>query len=363
MSFVDRLQLEVPLIQAPMAGVSTPLLAASVSEAGALGSIGVGATDAAGARAMIEEVRGRTARAFNVNVFVHGDAKADTSREAAWLKSLAPSFAEFGAEPPTTLHTIYKSFADDPDMLVMLLELAPPVISFHFGLPSVEALSALRACGIYLMATATSPAEAASIKAAGIDAVVAQGIEAGGHRGVFDPAAHDDALGTIALTRLLVREAALPIIAAGGMMDGAGIAAALDLGAIAAQLGTAFISCPESSADDAYRAALTGPGAYHTTLTSLISGRPARALANRFTALVDMLTDQLPPDYPIAYDAGKALHAAARARGEHGFGAQWAGQGAPLTRAMPAAELVRILQMELDQCHVRRCAKRIALAR
>jgi len=226
-----------------MAGVSTPLLAASVCEAGGLGSIGVGATDAAGARAMIEEVRGRTNRAFNVNLFVHGTPKADPERETAWLEWLAPLFAEFGAEPPATLRTIYRSFADDPDMLAMLLELAPPVVSFHFGLPPADVLSALRARGIYLIATATSLDEAAAIEAAGIDAIVAQGIEAGGHRGVFDPAAPDDALGTLALTRLLVRATRLPIVASGGIMDGAGIAAALDLGAVAAQLGTAFVAC------------------------------------------------------------------------------------------------------------------------
>jgi nitronate monooxygenase len=214
-------------------------------------------------------------------------------------------------------------------------------------LPSADALLALRTRGIYLLATATSLEEAREIEAAGIDAIVAQGIEAGGHRGVFDLAKPDDALGIVALTRLLVRETKLPVIAAGGIMDGAGIAATLDLGAVAAQLGTAFVACPESAADDAYRAALAGPGAYHTTLTPLISGRPARAIANRFTALVDKLAERLPPDYPIAYDAGKALHAAAKARGEHGFGAQWAGQGAPLSRAMPAASLIRKLADEL----------------
>lgn len=350
MSLIDQLQLTAPLIQAPMAGISTPLLAASVSEAGGLGSIGVGATNPAGARSMIEEVRGRTALAFNVNLFVHKGAKPDPSREAAWLESLAPLFAEFGVEPPPKLRTIYKSFADDPDMLAMLIELAPPVVSFHFGLPPAHALSALRTRGIYLMATATCTEEAAAIKAAGVDAIVAQGIEAGGHRGIFDPTSPDEALGTVALTRLLVRDSGLPVIAAGGIMDGAGIAAALNLGAVAAQLGTAFVACPESAADDAYRAALTGPGAYHTTMTPLISGRPARALANRFTALVDQLAERLPPDYPIAYDAGKALHAAAKARDEHGFGAHWAGQGAPLTRVMPAAELVRTLREELKRC-------------
>jgi len=350
MSFLDQLGLTIPLIQAPMAGVSTPALAAAVSNEGALGSIGVGTTDAVGARAMIEEVKARTDRAFNVNLFVHSSAEANPAREAAWLEWLAPLFAEFDAEPPNVLRTIYKSFADDSDMLAMLLDLAPPVVSFHFGLPSPGAIAALRGRGILLLATATSLEEAQAIEVAGIDAIVAQGIEAGGHRGVFDPLGPDDALGTIALTRLLVRETNLPVIAAGGIMDGVGIAAALDLGATAAQLGTAFIACPESAADDAYRTALTGPGAFHTTLTSLISGRPARALANRFTGLAEMVADRLPPDYPIAYDAGKALHAAAKAKGEYGFGAQWAGQGAPLIRTMPAAELVQTLRTELESC-------------
>ncbi len=350
MSFVERLQLAIPLIQAPMAGVSTPMLAATVSNAGGLGSIGVGATDAAGARMMIEEVQCRTSHAFNVNVFVHARAQTDPVREAAWLKWLAPLFAEFGAEPPTALRTIYKSFTDDPEMVTMLLDVAPPMVSCHFGLPPADVLSALRARGIYLMATATSLDEARAAEAAGIDAVVAQGIEAGGHRGVFDLDAPDDALGMAALTRLLVEKTRMPVIAAGGIMDGAGIAAALNLGAVAAQLGTAFVACPESAADKAYREALTGAGAYHTVLTSLISGRPARAVANRFTALAAPAANQAPPDYPIAYDAGKALHAAASAHGEHGFGAQWAGQGAPLSRALPAADLVRTLREELASC-------------
>ena len=335
-----------------MASVSSPRLAASVSEAGGLGSIAIGATNPTEARRMIDEVRGQTDRSFNVNVFVHKSPTADSIRDAAWLQWLAPLFTEFGASPPNTLNTIYKSFADDPDMLAMLLDLAAPVVSFHFGLPSANALSALHARGIYLMATATNLDEARLIEAAWIDAIVAQGIEAGGHRGVFNPGGRDDALGTMALTRLLVRQSRLPVVAAGGTMDGAGIAAALDLGAVAAQLGTAFISCPESTADDEYRAALTGSGAYHTTLTRLISGRPARALESRFTALVDHLGACVPPDYPIAYDAGKALHAAAKARGEFGFGAYWAGQGAPLARSMSACDLVLTLREELERCRI-----------
>lgn len=346
MSVLDRFGLSLPLIQAPMAGISTPALAAAVCNAGALGSIGVGATTADGAREMIADLRARTDRAFNVNLFVHASPPADAARNTAWLDFLAPVFAEFGAAPPAALRTIYTSFADDPAMQRAIIDMRPPVVSFHFGLPPPDVIRALLDGGAILLATATNPQEARLIGESGIHAIVAQGIEAGGHRGIFDPAAPDDALGTLALTRLLVRDSHLPVIAAGGIMDGAGIAAMIRLGAVAAQLGTAFITCPESAADAAYRQALAGPGAYHTVLTPLISGRPARALANRFTALARAPGAPAPPAYPIAYDAGKALHAAAKARGEHGFGAHWAGQGAPLARAMPAARLVETLRAE-----------------
>ena len=349
--FLERLGLELPILQAPMAGVSTPALAAAVSNAGALGAIAVGAADAGGARAMITELRAATARPFNVNVFVHGPARPDAAREAAWLAGLAPAFRAHGAEPPTALRTIYRSFADDDAMLAALVEAAPAVVSFHFGLPAPRRIAALRATGAVLLASATSLAEGRAAEAAGMDAVVAQGDEAGGHRGVFDPAAPDERLGTLALTRLLVRRLGVPVIAAGGIMDGAGIAAALHLGAVAAQLGTAFVACPESSASPAHRAALLAGDAVHTVMTAGISGRPARCLANRFTALAEDIAARTPlltpPDYPIAYDAGKALHAAAAARGEHGYGAHWAGQGAPLARALPAAELVATLAEEL----------------
>jgi nitronate monooxygenase len=349
MSFLDQLGVTIPLVQAPMAGVSTPEMAAAVSHAGALGSIAVGATDAAGAGAMIARTRALTDRPFNVNLFVHATPQADPVREAAWLEALAPSFAEFGAQPPAQLSTIYTSFADDPAMLALLLEVRPAVVSFHFGLPSAQAIAALKSAGIVLLACATSPAEALAVADAGVDVVVAQGIEAGGHRGIFDPEGQDDRLGTLALTRLLVKQDRLPVVAAGGIMDGAGIAAALKLGAVAAQLGTAFVPCPESAADAAFRGALAGPGAGHTVFTKLISGRIARSLPNRFTALESALGGLQPPDYPRTYDAGKALNAAAKAQGESGFAAQWAGQGAPLARALPAAELVALLARELAQ--------------
>ncbi|HJY36092.1 MAG TPA: nitronate monooxygenase, partial [Steroidobacteraceae bacterium] len=182
---------------------------------------------------------------------------------------------------------------------------------------------------------------------AGVQAVVAQGYEAGGHRGIFDPQTHDDCLGTLALTRLLVRELDVPVIAAGGIMDGAGISAALRLGAAAAQLGTAFIACPESEADAGYRSLLASDAAHHTVMTRAISGRPARCLANEFTRLAVGIAPRQIPAYPIAYDAGKALNTAAKAAGETRFGAQWAGQGAPLARALPAAQLVAALASEM----------------
>ena len=346
MSVLDRLKLSLPIVQAPMAGVSTPALAAAVSNAGGLGSLALGATDAGGARAMIASLRERTDRAFNANLFVHANPRRDPLREGAWLQALAPLFESFGAEPPTALRTIYKSFIDDDDMFAAVLEFAPPVVSFHFGLPTAAQVAALKTAGCILFSSATNLAEAHAAARSGIDVLVAQGYEAGGHRGVFDPDAVDDCLGTLALTRLLVARSGLPVIAAGGIMDGRGIKAALDLGAIATQLGTAFVVCPESSADHAYRDALTGPGAEHTVVTKAISGRPARCIRNRFTEWGGN-TALLSPDYPVAYDAGKALHAAAKATGEHGYGAQWAGQGAPLARTMPAADLIATLADEI----------------
>jgi nitronate monooxygenase len=200
-----------------------------------------------------------------------------------------------------------------------------------------------------LLGSATNLAEARAFAAAGVDASVAQGWEAGGHRGVFDPDAPDDRLGTLALVRVLARGIDLPVIAAGGIMDGAGIAAALALGASAAQLGTAFVACDESLADEGYRRALASDAAQHTTMTPVLSGRPARCLANRFTAVGEGVAPRDLPSYPIAYDLAKALHAAGKAKGEFGYGAQWAGQGAPLVRPMPAGKLVETLRREMTE--------------
>jgi nitronate monooxygenase len=344
--FLDLLKNRHPIIQAPMVGVSTPELAAAVSNAGALGSIGLGASSAAQAEAMIRTTRALTSAPFNVNLFCHRPAVADTVREAAWLAQLQPLFAEFSAQPPAQLNESYRSFLASEDTLNVLLTERPAVASFHFGLPPKAWIAALKAAGIVTLACVTSVAEALLAEEAGVDALVTQGVEAGGHRGVFDTA-QDRLLGTFALTSLVANAGTLPVIAAGGIMNGAGIAAALQLGASAVQMGTAFILTPESAANAHYRTALQGARAHNTRVSAAISGRPARGMVNRLFDELDALGAGNLPDYPIAYDAAKALVAAAIAKGNTDFAVQWAGQGAPLARELPTATLIETLVEEL----------------
>jgi nitronate monooxygenase len=345
-AFLAQLGIQYPIIQAPMTGTSTPRLAAAVSNAGGLGSLGIGANTLEQARQMIAETRALTDKPFNVNVFCHAPAQRDAAREAAWVQHLAPLFAEVGATPPDALNEIYRTFVNDDAALQMLLELRPTVVSFHFGLPSPQALTALREAGILTMATATSLQEARWIEQAGIDAIVAQGIEAGGHRGMFDPQAPDECWSTAVLVRMLVQQTRLPIVGAGGIMDGAGIRAMLDLGAAAAQLGTAFVLCPESAANVAYRQNLKSERAARTRLTEVISGRPARGMVNRLITFGEAAGSPPTAGYPMTYDVAKQLNAVASQQGNHEFAAQWAGQGAPLAREMSAAELMQVLVRE-----------------
>ena len=345
-SFTQLLAIDVPLIQAPMAGVSTPELAAAVSNAGGLGSLGLGASSVGQAEQALIRTRTLTTRPFNVNLFCHRPPARDIAVESAWLAACLPLFSRLGAEPPRALGEIYTPFLGSGDMLDLLLAQAPAVVSFHFGLPDAVAIAALHARGILLAATATSLAEAEHIQASGLDIVIAQGFEAGGHRGMFDPQAVDYQTGTLALVQLLKRHIAIPVIAAGGIMDGAGIRAMMTAGADGAQLGTAFLLCPESAADESYRRAIRARRETPTWMTPAISGRPARCIDNDFCRFARRMAALAVPPYPLAYDAGKALAAAARARGEDGFGAHWAGQGINLIREMPAAALVATLMEE-----------------
>lgn len=341
------LEIRHPIIQAPMAGTATPRLAASVSNAGALGSIGAGTSSTEQALTMIRATRELTDKPVNVNVFCHAPAEANPPLEQAWLNHLKPMFEEFGAEPPAEIVERHQSFLADRSMLQMLLAERPAVVSFHFGLPPAEWIRALRDAGVKTFACATTLEEAQMAQQAGVDALIAQGVEAGGHRGVFDPA-KDTRMGLFALVSQIIEHTRLPVIAAGGIMNGQGIRAAMRLGAAAAQLGTAFILCPESAAQDAHRQALGSERAGRTEITSSVSGRPARGMVNRLFTDVGRADAPPVPDYPIAYDAAKALNRAAKKLGSDDFAPQWAGQGAPLARALPAGELVELLVREMN---------------
>ncbi len=342
--FCARLDLRVPLVQAPMAGVSTPELAAAVCEAGGLGSLAIGALSASAARQAIADVRERTQRPFNVNVFAHQPEPRQPEREQQWLDFLRPYFEAFGAPVPEQLMTPYLSLEEDQEKQKVLLETRPSVVSFHFGLPDAGFLQALQQGGSQTLACVTTVAEAQQAEALGIDLLVAQGVEAGGHRGNFHPQ-QDEQLSTLALVPQVVDAVRIPVLAAGGIGDGRGFAAALLLGAAGVQVGTAFIGCPESSASAAHREALRSAAAQQTALTRAFSGRPARGIVNRLVR--EAAVGPPPPGYPEAYFAGKALAAAATQAGHHEFSAFWAGQAAPLSASgQTAAAVVARFQHE-----------------
>jgi nitronate monooxygenase len=347
--FCERLGLAHPIIQAPMAGVSTPALAVAVSEAGALGSLAAAALPQPEALAQqLAALAAATDRPVNVNLFCHEPSPADLAQDAQWISYLTPFFTALHSTPPAQLQESYVSLRTHDALLAVLVQARPRVISFHFGLPPPAQLTALRQTGALLLACVTSPAEARVAEAAGVDVLVAQGVEAGGHRGTFDPTVEPN-ITTLDLTRQVVQHSRLPVIAAGGLMDGADLAAALRAGAVAGQFGTAFAACPESAASPAYRAALLHQPPLPTALTAVISGRPARGLVNRFMRDIDQPGRPPVAAYSRAYQAGKALVVAAQQAGEPGFAVQWAGTGVGRARALPATELVRTLAAELHQ--------------
>jgi nitronate monooxygenase len=342
-----RLGIRHPIVQAPMAGVATPRLAARVSEAGGLGSIGLAGVDVDAAAAMISAIREATDAPFHVNLFCHRAPDRDEAVEAGWLKALDGLVAHYGVSPPDKLSVPLGSFEEDDAMLAMLLECRPPIVSFHFGLPSAAAIGALRSAGIVLMMSVTSLAEGRRALDAGIDILIAQGIEAGGHRGVTDPNAPDEGLAAMALTRRLTQELEAPVIAAGGIMNGAQISDALRSGAGAAQLGTAFLLCEEAATDAVYRAAIEGAALTPSVMTRAVSGRPARCLPNALTRREQAGAQASIPDFPLPYSATGPLVAVARQAGAEGMGIHWAGANARLARALPAASLVATLAEEL----------------
>lgn len=341
MTIADLFGIELPIIQAPMAGVQGSALAAAVSSAGGLGSLPAAMLDADALRAEVEEIRGRTDRPFNVNFFCHADPSFDAQRDAAWRRTLAPYYEELGVAPDAV--TAGPARAPFHAGHAAALEaLRPAVVSFHFGLPDDALLDRVRETGAKILSSATTIDEARWLEARGVDAIIAQGVEAGGHRGMFLTSDVTTQTGTFALLPQIVDAVRVPVIAAGGIADPRGVTAAFDLGAAGVQIGTAYLLCPEATTNAVHRAALQSESARHTALTNVITGRPARAIVNRIIRELGPLRDGV-PEFPLATPAVLPLRAAAETRGSSDFSPLWAGQNASHCRAIPAAELTRQL--------------------
>ncbi len=345
MSLLKHLGIKHPIFLAPMAGVSTPELAAEVSNQGGLGALGLGASTVSSARDQILKTQELTDQPFQVNFFCHQPAVLDPHKAQQWIDYLKPQFNTYGAMPPAQLNCIYPSFLDNDDFLQLVLETRPQAVSFHFGIPHAHQILALKSAGILTMVSATNLAEALAIQAAGIDIIIAQGIEAGGHRGIFNES-FDSSVRTADLVQLFKQHCQLPIVAAGGVMSGQQAKNLLNLGADAVQLGTAFVQCKSSNANGAYRKALFDQPI--TQITASISGRPARGLINHWHMDIDTPDRPSVPAYPYTYDIGKQLHAAASQQGDHGFGAFWAGSNVAQIRELEAADLINQLVLEMN---------------
>lgn len=341
---LDLVKTEHPIIQAPMAGAMDWQMVAAASEAGALGSLPCAMLTPVQVREQVERIRAHTAKPINVNFFCHAPPRADAVREAAWRERLAGYYREFGLDPNAPINAVNRA-PFDVIMGELMLDLRPGVVSFHFGLPEASLLSRLKAAGIVILSSATTVTEARWLAEHGADAIIAQGYEAGGHRGMFLSDDVATQVGTMALVPQVVDAVKLPVIAAGGITDARGIAAAIALGAAGAQIGTAYLFSPEAKVSAPHRAALRDARDDGTALTNVITGRPARGFNNRVIREIGPITD-LVPAFPLAATALAPLRAKAEAAGSGDFSPLWAGQGAALGRELPAAELTRTLAAE-----------------
>jgi nitronate monooxygenase len=329
----------LPIIQAPMAGVQGSALAIAVSQAGALGSLPAALLSPEALQQELSALRAGTRRPWNVNFFCHRPAAPDEARLAAWRDALAPYYAELGLDPAApAAGPARRPF--DAATADLVEPFRPPVVSFHFGLPSPDLLARVKGWGSAVLSSATTVEEARWLEANGADAVIAQGLEAGGHRGHFLSDDLTAQLGLHALVPQLVAAVRVPVIAAGGIADAAGLRAALALGAAGAQVGTAYLLCQEATTSAVHRAALAGEQARHTALTTLFSGRPARAIVNRLMRELGAMNPAAPA-FPQAAAALAPLRAAAERHGRGDFSPLWAGQNVTGCRGVPAAELTR----------------------
>ena len=337
-ALTERLGIEVPIIQAPMASAATPELAAEVSNAGGLGSLGFGTSTIASIEEQVEAFGRRSNRGLNWNFFCHPEPEDIEARSAAIRQRLAPIFAEHGLDEPPVPAPPFKTFG--PEHLALIEAHRPRTVSFHFGLPAPDLLTAVKATGAVVLCSATCATEARLLAEKGADVIIAQGAEAGGHRGTFTGLEVTRQAGTMALVPQIVDAIDRPVIAAGGIVDGRGIAAAMMLGAAAVQMGTAFLFCPETRVSAAHRRALLDARDDSTRLTRLFSGKPARSIVNRLMEQLHDMEDEAAP-----FPAQTSLVAPLRAE-DGQRSSLWSGQAAALGREMPAAELVQTLARE-----------------
>ena len=341
MTLQQLLGIELPVIQAPMAGVQGSALAVAVCKAGGLGSLPCAMLSLDAMRSELAMIKAQTSRPFNVNFFCHAIPTPGAGREAAWRAALAPYYKEYGVGVDTIPmgpgRAPFSAEAAD-----VLEEFKPAVVSFHFGLPSAALLARVKAWGSKILSSATTVEEGCWLEAHGVDAIIAQGLEAGGHRGIFLSDDLTTQVGTIALLPQMVRAVKLPVIAAGGIADARGVVAAMALGASGVQIGTAYLLCPEATTSQVHRAALKSEAARHTALTNLFTGRPARGIVNRIMRELGPISAAAPV-FPLATAAVAPLRAKAESTGSGDFSPLWSGQNATGCKEIPAAQLTREL--------------------
>ena len=341
MTLREILGTELPVIQAPMAGVQLSALTVAVCNAGGLGSLPCAMLEPAAIRKELFAIHSQTNRPYNVNFFCHEQPVHLPERDAAWLAALAPYYEEFGIDAGA----IPKGPARipfDATAAAAIEEFRPKVVSFHFGLPSPELMARVKAMGSKVLSSATTVEEAIWLERHGVDAVIAQGVEAGGHRGMFLTDDIATQVGTFALVPQVVKAVKVPVIAAGGIADAKGVAAAMALGASGVQVGTAYLLCPEVTTTPMHRAALRSESARATVLTNVFTGRPSRGIVNRLVREVGPISP-LAPQFPLAAPAVAPLRARAESLGSGDFSPLWSGQNASGCREIPAGELTREL--------------------
>jgi nitronate monooxygenase len=341
MTLQSLLGVELPIIQAPMAGVQGSALAVAVSNAGGLGSLPCALLDLEAMRQELAAIRAQSVQPFNVNFFCHTPLPPSAEREAAWRATLAPYYQEFGIDASTIADGGGRA-PFSAEVADVIEEFRPAVVSFHFGLPSPELLARVQSWGSKVLSSATTVDEARWLEARGVDAIIAQGFEAGGHRGMFLSEDPTTQVGTLALVPQIVRAVKTPVIAAGGIADAQGVAAALALGAAGVQVGTAYLLCPEATTSAVHRAALKSEAARHTALTNVFTGRPARGIVNRLIREAGPISAAA-PTFPLAASAIAPLRARAEGLGSGEFSPLWSGQNASGCKEIPAAQLTREL--------------------